>query len=112
MDRVAERQRAVMLARHYREADGLTIAQIAQRLGRSPATVNSYFYDPTGEKAREVKARYRGVCRGCGAPTSPRNGKGDAYAYCTKCHPGAIGRDAYHFLSERLSSTFDSRSPI
>jgi hypothetical protein len=31
-----------------------------------------------GEKAREVKARYRGVCRGCGAPTSARNGKGDA----------------------------------
>ena len=23
-----------------------------------------------------VKARYRGVCRGCGAPTAPLNGKG------------------------------------
>ncbi|MGB0091436.1 MAG: hypothetical protein WBP81_02725 [Solirubrobacteraceae bacterium] len=46
--------------------------------------------DPTGEKARAVKARYRGVCRGCGAPTAPRNGKGDAYAYCKRCHPGAI----------------------
>ena len=41
-------------------------------------------------KARAVKARYRGVCRGCGAPTAPRNGKGDAYAYCKRCHPGAI----------------------
>jgi hypothetical protein len=30
--------------------------------------------DPTGEKARAVKARYRGVCRGCGAYTQPRNG--------------------------------------
>jgi hypothetical protein len=30
------------------------------------------------------------VCRGCGAPTAPRNGKGDAYAYCKRCHPGAI----------------------
>jgi Hsp20/alpha crystallin family len=39
---------------------------------------------------RAVKARYRGVCRGCGAPTAPRNGKGDAYAYCKRCHPGAI----------------------
>ena len=37
-----------------------------------------------------VKARYRGVCRGCGASTAPRNGKGDAYAYCKRCHPGAI----------------------
>ena len=49
-------------------------------------------WDPTGEKARAVKARYRGVCRGCGAPTSARNGKGDAYAYCKACHPGSIGR--------------------
>jgi hypothetical protein len=37
-----------------------------------------------------VKARYQGVCRGCGAYTQPRNGKGDAYAYCERCPPGAI----------------------
>ena len=111
-DRVSERRRAAQLARHYRDQEGLSIAEIARRLGRAESTVKAYLYDPSGAKAREVKARYRGVCRGCGAPTSPRNGKGDAYAYCTKCHPGAIGRDAYHFLSERLSSTFDSRSPI
>jgi len=48
--------------------------------------------DPTGEKAKAVKARYVGVCRGCGAYTQPRNGKGDAYAYCKRCHPGAIER--------------------
>jgi hypothetical protein len=30
--------------------------------------------DPTGEKARAVKARYVGVCRGRGAYTQPRNG--------------------------------------
>jgi hypothetical protein len=68
------------------------IAEIADRLGRSPATVKAYFYDPTGEKARAVKTRYVGVCRGCGAYTQPRNGKGDAYAYCKACHPGAIKR--------------------
>ena len=33
-----------------------------------------------------------GVCRGCGAYTQPRNGKGDAYQYCKACHPGAIER--------------------
>jgi hypothetical protein len=77
-DRVLERRRAVALARHYREFEGLSIRQIADR---SPATVKAYFYDPTGEKARAVKARYIGVCRGCGAYTQPRNGKGDAYAY-------------------------------
>jgi hypothetical protein len=55
------------------------------RQRRSRRTSN----DPTGEKARAVKARYQGVCR-CGAYTQPRNGKGDAYAYCKACHPGAI----------------------
>jgi AraC-like DNA-binding protein len=91
-DRVTERRRAVALARHFREAEGLSIAQIADRLGRSPATIKAYFYDPTGEKARAVKARYLGLCRGCGAYTQPRNGKGDAYRYCKRCHPGAIRR--------------------
>jgi AraC-like DNA-binding protein len=91
-DRVVECRRAVALARHYRESEGLSMGQIAARLGRSPATVKSYFYDPTGAKARAVKARYVGVCRGCGAYTQPRNGKGDAYAYCKRCHPGAIQR--------------------
>jgi AraC-like DNA-binding protein len=91
-DRVIERRRAVALARHYREFEGLSIRQIADRLGRSPATIKAYFYDPTGEKARAVKVRYVGVCRGCGAYTQPRNGKGDAYAYCKRCHPGAIKR--------------------
>ncbi len=85
-----ERRRAVALARHFREAEDLSIGQIADRLGRSPATIKAYFYDPTGEKARAVKARYLGVCRGCGAYTQPRNGKGDAYAYCKACRPGAI----------------------
>jgi hypothetical protein len=39
-----------------------------------------------------VKARYVGVCRGCGAYTQSRSGKGDAYPYCKACHPGAIQR--------------------
>ena len=89
-DRIAERRRAVALARHYRQFEGLSVKQIADRIGRSPSTIKAYFYDPTGEKARTVKARYVGVCRGCGAYTQPRDGKGDAYAYCKACHPGAI----------------------
>ncbi|MFZ0379281.1 MAG: hypothetical protein WAL38_15745 [Solirubrobacteraceae bacterium] len=74
--------------------------------------------DPTGEKARAVKARYVGVCRGCGAYTQPRNGKGDAYAYCKACHPGAIARRwtrslivegmrAWHARYGRLPSSYD-----
>src|SRR5438552_15808605 len=90
LDRVTERRRAAQLGRHYRDQEGLSIAEIARRLGRAEATIKTYLYDPTGDKARTVKARYRGVCRGCRAPTAPRNGKGDAYAYCKRCHPGAI----------------------
>ena len=106
------------MARHFREAEGLSIAQIADRLGRSPATIKAYFYDPTGEKARAVKVRYQGVCRGCGAYTQSRNGKGDAYAYCKICHPGAIQRRwtrelvisamlAWRERYDRLPSSYD-----
>jgi len=98
-DRVIERRRAVALACHYRDAEDLSIAQIADRLGRSSATIEAYFYDPTGDKARAVKERYVGVCRGCGAYTQPRNGKGDAYAYCKACHPGAT---AVRWTRERV----------
>jgi hypothetical protein len=41
IDRVVERRCAVALACHYREFDGLAVRQIADRLGRSPATVKA-----------------------------------------------------------------------
>jgi predicted transcriptional regulator len=66
-DRVSERRRAAQLARHYRDQENLTIAEIARRLGRAEATVKAYLYDPTGERAKAVKARYVGMCRSCGA---------------------------------------------
>ena len=51
-DRVHERRKAAALARHYRDEEGLSIAEIARRLGRAQATVKAYLYDPTGEKAQ------------------------------------------------------------
>ena len=45
--RVVERRRAAALARHYREQDGLSIAETARRLGRAEATVKVYLYDPS-----------------------------------------------------------------
>jgi hypothetical protein len=58
------------------------------------------------------------VCRGCGAYTQPRNGKGDAYAYCKRCHLGAIERRwtrervldamrAWRELHGRLPTSYD-----
>jgi DNA-binding NarL/FixJ family response regulator len=58
-DRVAERRRAVALARHFREAEGLSIAQIAGRLGRSPATIKAYFYDPSDANKRPTDSPTR-----------------------------------------------------
>ena len=49
-DRVSERRRAAQVARHYRDQENLTIAEIARRLGRAEATVRAYLYDPTGWK--------------------------------------------------------------
>ena len=42
LDRVAERRRAAQLARHYRDQEGLGIAEIARRLGRAEATIKAY----------------------------------------------------------------------
>jgi Homeodomain-like domain len=58
-DRVQERRRAVALAQHFREAEGLSIAQIAQRLGRSPATIKAYFYDPSDDNKRPADSPVR-----------------------------------------------------
>jgi hypothetical protein len=71
---------------------------------QAEATIKAYFYNPTGEKARAVKARYRGVCRGGGANTQPRNGKGDVYAYCERCHPARSSK-----LDVRARARVDAR---
>jgi hypothetical protein len=79
-DRVSERRRAVALAHYYRGVEGLTIRQIAGRLGRAPATIKGYFYDPTGEKAR----RSRLATRGCAAAAAHTRSHGTARATPTR----------------------------
>ena len=46
-DRVRERRKAAALARHYRDEEGLSIAEIARRLGRDETPVKAYLYDPS-----------------------------------------------------------------
>ena len=41
-DRVQERRRAAALARHYRDQEGLTIAEIGRRLSRAEGTAKAY----------------------------------------------------------------------
>ena len=69
LDRVAERRHAVALARHYREADGMPIAQIAQRLGRAPATIKGYFYDPSDANKRPTGSLRANAWEDCPAPS-------------------------------------------
>jgi hypothetical protein len=68
---------------------GTSANQKAYRSLRSPRVSVAH---RRRSRRTSVKARYVGVCRGCGAYTQPRNGKGDAYPYCKACHPGAIER--------------------
>jgi predicted transcriptional regulator len=57
--RVAERQRAAQLARHYRDQENLTIAEIARRLGRAEATIKAYLYDPSDDNKRPTRSPAR-----------------------------------------------------
>jgi len=84
-DRVAERWRAAKLALYYRDEQGLAVSEIATLLGRAPATISAYLYDPDGRKTRAVKERWRSTCCGCGASTWG-SGPGTAATLCARCN--------------------------
>jgi hypothetical protein len=105
-DRVSERRRAAQLARHYRDQEGLAIAEIGRRLGRAQGTVKAYLYDPVGERrarsrratgARAVAAarrQARGAARETRTNTAKAavpgrsRGNGPASGAVRRCAPG------------------------
>ena len=105
--RAQERARAVALTHHYRDHQRLTIAEIAERLGRSPATVRGYLYDADGSKGRRLKDSYRGICAGCGAPTSGGDGPGRARVLCVSCSGKARRKWSTELLYAALRAWFD-----
>jgi hypothetical protein len=64
---------------------GHATREIAVELGLAVSTVNIYRADPTGERQRERRRRYRGECRGCGRPTSGSGGRKRAPEWCRRC---------------------------
>ena len=73
LDRVQERRRAVALARHYRDEEGLSIAEIARRLGRAEATVKAYLCPLRLTKDPRIPHAIRQLRRGAPS-TAPTGG--------------------------------------
>jgi AraC-like DNA-binding protein len=107
------RQRAVTRAHQLRATEGLTIAQIADRLGLSPKTIAAYFSDPTGEKRDRYKQKQQGRCEQCGKPTTST-----AVKRCRDCREQARQRRwtqqtitdamlAWHDAHGRLPTSYD-----
>lgn len=76
-------ERAREIAR-LREREGLSFAEIAERLGLASSTVRAYYRDPEGARDRRNRERYRGTCETCGRPTSGGYGY-DAPRHCPAC---------------------------
>jgi hypothetical protein len=73
--------------KQLREGEGLAFAEIAARLGLAVSTVYGYYSDPTGERERARRERYRRPCKNpdCGNLTSGADGPGAPPRYCPRC---------------------------
>lgn len=81
--------RAETLARIVElRSEGLTYAQVAERLGMTRSSVSNVVSDPDGSKQRARRARYQGRCVECGAPPDGSNGRDRAPLRCLNCAQG------------------------
>ena len=78
--------RAEKVAKAQRlRAEGLTIVQIAQRMGASRSAVSMWLCDPDLSRQRANRERYGGTCIDCGARTDGSNGRAAAPTRCLRC---------------------------
>lgn len=84
--RVPRRERAAQIKR-LREDEALSFAQIAERVGLAVSTVHGYYVDPSGDRERERRERYRRPCKNpaCSNLTSGANGLAGPPRYCPRC---------------------------
>lgn len=80
MTRAEKHARVVALQR-----SGLTVREVALKLGMSDGGVATLINDPDGSKQRARRERYRGKCEDCGKPTDGSNGKDKAPRWCRAC---------------------------
>lgn len=64
--------------------EGLLLREIGERTGIARSTVADLLSDPTGEKARERKAKVHGFCVDCGSLTF-NSGSPDVPKRCREC---------------------------
>ena len=104
LDRVAERRRAAQLARHYRDHEGLPIAEIAGRLGRPEATVKSYLFDPYGREG----TRGEGALPGSVSLLRGANGAAERQGRCRRVLQALPSRRERAAMDRRADSRSDA----
>ena len=77
------------LARHYRDEEGLSIAEIARRLGRADATIRPTSTTPPGRR-REPSRPATSACAAAAAATPAAKREGRRLRLLQGLHPGAI----------------------
>lgn len=82
-------------------ASGASRKNVAAALGLSMSYVNELINDPTGEKVAARKASYRGICEGCGRPTTGSNGRAGASRLCLFCGSARLTAAAARVQAER-----------
>jgi hypothetical protein len=88
---VVERRRAVALAHHFREAEGLSVEQIAARLGREPATIRAYFYDLPERRHGRSRRATSGYAEAAASTRSLATARATPARNCKACRaPGLL----------------------